>query len=332
MASNVLILGAGASRHHDFPVSREIWTRICLNRTDLSDGALRGVGLDPDAFENFAERLAQSGVLSVDAFAEYVIDDPDDLYMAKGLIAYTLGIYEIRASLRGRDRDWYRTLANILIGLDLDSFPRRDIAIITFNYERSLERYLLDCLQGRFIKKHSLEEIVAAFRRMPIIHIYGQMGALPDFQIPRAPVCPYDRISNPTQLRQAVSGMHLLPEIKRDDRVGNRDAARMFIKDATGSVTFLGFAYDPENLRALDLANTCGGKPVSGTTFGFGPDAPIDSLNRRMHEITAGHWSPFRPDRDVFAALEAHPDRILGVDRGAGPPAIETTSIEPDVV
>jgi hypothetical protein len=37
------------------------------------------LGLHPAAFKNFCERLAYSGVMSVDAFAEYLMDDPDEI-------------------------------------------------------------------------------------------------------------------------------------------------------------------------------------------------------------------------------------------------------------
>lgn len=334
MATNVLVLGAGASRHYDFPVSREIWDKICHTKADLNHAQLRELGLEPSAFDSFAERLALSGVLSVDQFAEYIVDDPDDLQMAKGLIAYSLGIYEGRGTLQApRPRHWYRTLGEALIGFDLESFPRRDIAIITFNYDRSLERYLFDCLLGRFVKKHSLEELKEAFSRLPIIHIYGQMGALPEFEVRGEPMRPFERIQNQAQLQPAIAGMHLLPEIKRDARLGNRDAARKCLHEATGNVTFFGFAYDVENLKALDLANTHGGKQVYGTTLGFGSNDPIEKLQRRMQREFRVGWNPCPTDMDVFAVLEAHTDRTLGPEIGTEPLVLpDNGPTEPDVV
>jgi hypothetical protein len=337
MPTNVLILGAGASAHYAFPVSREIWNRICVSKADLGDPRLTELALPPSAFKSFAERLAYSGVLSVDAFAEYLMDDRDDLYMAKGLIAYTLGLFEVRGTLPGRDRNWYRTLANALIGLELDTFPCRDIAIITFNYERSLERYLFDCLLGRFTRKHGLDELIAAFKRLPIIHIYGQMGALPEFEERGDPMRPYEQILNADQLALAISGMHLLSEIKRDATVGHRDAARHCLRKAFGNVTFLGFAYDPENLKALDLANTHGGKNVYGTTVGFGPNDPTEKLNTRMQRDFGVQWHPYATDMDVFAVLESFPDRTLGPEIGSesapsAPEGYEEVVLEPDAL
>lgn len=332
--TNVLILGAGASRHYDFPVSREIWEKICVSKSDLNPAILTMLGFEPVAFDSFAERLAYSGVTSVDLFAEYLMDDPDDLKMAKGLIAYSLGLYEVRSALVNiKARNWYRSLVNILIGLRLDDFPRRDVAVITFNYERSFERYLLDCLIGRFIKRHDIEEIKAAFLRLPIIHIYGQMGTLEEFATPGEPMRPYERISYAPQLSLAVSGMHLLPEIKRDRRLGARTAARDCLRQATGNVTFLGFAYDEENLKALDLANTHTGKQVYGTTLGFGPNDPIVKLNNRMQRDFGVQWHPYAPDMDVFAVMEAFPDSILGPQIGTPPnPPEDETILEPDAV
>ncbi len=334
MAKHVLVLGAGASRHYDFPVSREIWDKICLSKSDLGDPQISDLGFHPAKFKTFADRLAYSGVMSVDAFAEYLMDDPDTLYMAKGLIAFSLGIYEGRTNMWGRARDWCRTLANLLIGSELETFPRRDIAIITFNYERSLERYLLDSLIGRFTHRHGLEEIVKTFKRLPIIHIYGQLGSLPELEVRGEPMRPFERIITREQMDTAVKGMHLLPEIKRDSTIGNREAARRCLREATGHVSFLGFAYDPENLRALDLANTHGDKEVFGTTLGFGPNDPIARLNNRMQRDFAVQWHPYAPDMDVFAVVESFPDQTLGPEVGSEPavPPDDETMLEPDVV
>jgi hypothetical protein len=329
MPENVLILGAGASRYHDFPVSREIWDKICINKSDLGTQQLEGLGFDPAAFADFSERLRLSHVTSVDLFAEYVIDDADDLYMAKGLIAYCLAIFEGPGTLaHSRPRNWYRTLSDALIGLRLDEFPRHDLAIITFNYDRSFERYLFDCLRGRFGKRHSVDEITAAFRRLPIIHIYGQLGALPELAEPGESVRPYERILTREQLDLAVAGMHLLPEIKRDPKLGNREAARKLLRSATGNVTFLGFAYDPENLLALDLANTHTGKQFYGTVLGIAAGSQMTRLNERIQGFGVG-WHALQLPWEVFDAVDSMPDTILGPQRNSAR-AAEPQSVEPD--
>jgi hypothetical protein len=272
---------------------------------------LPNLGLSTGIYEQVRARLLSSGCTSVDQFAEY-LDDDADVHMAKAMIAYHLAIFEVQGSLHsGRAGHWYELLANHLIGTELGTFPQRDIAIITFNYERSLERYLLDCLTARFEQRHSEAEIRTALLRLPIIHIYGRMGPLPGFTRGDEPWRAYERIAERRQLHAAVAGMHLLRELRDDPGRGDRDAARQCLRNAKGKVIFLGFAYAQENLEALDLANTCGGKAVYGTIKDIGEDERHKALTIRLkHGFGVELTEPWR--FDVYTALLTRPLTILG--------------------
>jgi hypothetical protein len=310
MATNVLILGAGASRHYDFPLAAGIVTRVRDN-VDLMMQQAAAFGIEPPIYERVVARLLTSGCTSVDQFAEY-LDDAADIITAKALIAYHLAIFEVGGSLRSEwaGGHWYKLLANHLIGTKLDSFPQRDIAVITFNYERSLEQYLLDCLTARFEERPSEAEIRAALLRLPIIHIYGRMGYLPGFATNGEPERAYERILTREQMDAAVAGMHLLRELRGDPGRGDREAARECLRTATGKVIFLGFAYAHENLEALDLRNTRGGKTVYGTIFDIGEDERHEELKRRLKTfgVELNEWWRF----DVYRALLTRPLTIIG--------------------
>jgi hypothetical protein len=150
VTTNVLILGAGASKHYDFPLAAEIVHRVHTN-VDSMVPRLRHLEVDPAAYDRVVERLLTSGCTSIDQFAEYLIN-PGDIVAAKALLAYHIAYFEVRGTLSQKwaSGSWYELLANRLIGQKIDTFPERDIAVITFNYDRSLEQYLLDCLTSRF--------------------------------------------------------------------------------------------------------------------------------------------------------------------------------------
>ncbi len=311
MTNNVLILGAGASKHYDFPLAYEI-VRHFRRNTDSMQSRAPQFGIEPADYDRVVARLLSSGCTSVDQFADY-LDDAADVFIAKALIAYHLGIHEVRPALSQKwaGGHWYELLANHLIGPRLDTFPQRDIAIITFNYERSLEQYLLDCLTSRFQQRHSEADIRAAFLRLPIIHIYGRMGQLPGFAKPGEPERAYEQIGDRKQMEAAIAGMHILRELRDDSGRGERDAARQHLRDAKGTVTFLGFAYAHENLEALDLTNTCIAKrAIYGTIFEMGEDERHKELIARLRRFNVALNEPWR--FDVYNAILTRPLTILG--------------------
>lgn len=310
MAKNVLILGAGASKHYDFPLAYEIVRRV-REDTDSMQSHAPQFGIEPTDYTRVVARLLSSGCTSVDQFAEY-LDSAKDIFIAKALIAYHLGMCEVRTVLSQKwaGGHWYELLANHLIGSKLETFPQRDIAVITFNYERSLEQYLFDCLTSRFERRHSPADIRTAFLRLPIIHIYGRMGQLPGFARLGESERPYEQIHDRKEMDAAVAGMHILRELREDPGRGERTAARQHLRDAHGVITFLGFAYAYENLEALDLANTCAGRTVNGTIFEIGEDERHTELTARLQQFNIKLSEDWR--FNVYDAILTRPLTILG--------------------
>jgi hypothetical protein len=319
MATNVLILGAGASNHYDFPLAYDI-VQYYRSGSDSIAPHLQALGLDRSRFERFISRLLSSGCTSIDQFADY-LNDPDDIFMAKALLAYHIGARENRnvLSQKWAHGPWYEVLANQLIGRGLDEFPLRDIAIVTFNYDRSLERYMLDCLASRFLGPRTLEQIEDAFRRLKIIHIYGCLGYLPRFARQTGePEREYRPIGERSQLDLAIDGMHLLRELRDNPNLGDRQAAQDCVRAATANITFLGFAYSAENLEALALATNSTRGRLFGTVLGISEGEPRAELNMRMQRLCGGPLSSAW-ECDVFEAFRLHPTTILGQPRTSNP-------------
>ena len=52
-----------------------------------------------------------------------------------------------------------------------------NVAFITFNYDRSLEFFLLTTLKNRYQKTE--QECAAKLKNIPIVHLYGKLALLP---------------------------------------------------------------------------------------------------------------------------------------------------------
>ncbi len=170
----------------------------------------------------------------------------------------------------------------------------------------------MQCLTSRFADRHTPHEIRQAFLRLPIIHIYGRMGDLPGFSTQEG-VRDYNHIRNRAELDAAVRGMHLLRELRDDPAPGERDAARNRLKEATGNVVFLGFAYAQENLEALNLKETCAGKTVFGTILNIGEHEQYKVLTERLQQFGVKLATDWR--FDVYTAMLQWPVTILGPPR-----------------
>jgi hypothetical protein len=309
MATQALVLGAGASWHYGFPLAREIAYKTSTKSWSVE--RLKLCGIEQVAAESFADSLRESLSTSIDDFLSYETE-PGVVALGKAILAYFIAEQEHIQNLSAKPNPhWYETLASRLIVPDLSLFPARDIAIVTFNYDRSLDRSLLGSLVSRFRSKHSLPEIVAAFKRLPIVHIYGQLGYLPGLGADPRLEREYGPISSKDGMDRAVAAMHLLPEVITLGRDGTNIAeAEALIARAT-DVSFLGFAYSADNLSALGLAPPAtAGKKFSGTKLGFNSDEQILELKVRLEKFGVrlnSAWSD-----EVASALTNYPTTILG--------------------
>ena len=72
--------------------------------------------------------------------------------------------------------DWYEYLSERL-NPSFDEFEHNKLSIVTFNYDRSLEHYLFTSL--RKWHRRSVDDCIEKFAKLPIIHVYGQLGKIP---------------------------------------------------------------------------------------------------------------------------------------------------------
>jgi len=153
----VLILGAGASYPYGFPTAKQLKWDICdafSNEKSLAPQLLDGKSdYSASEFSDFAMALRHSGNESVDAFLEQRQKQNERVVgVGKLAIAYALIPCEDEGKLFQRDfgsrgGHWYEYLFGRL-NTDFRDFARNQLSIITFNYDRSLEHYLLTALKN----------------------------------------------------------------------------------------------------------------------------------------------------------------------------------------
>jgi hypothetical protein len=175
----VLVLGAGASCPYGFPTAKQLRNDICEAFANRDTPAVRLLGdnaAPAKTFLEFREAFWKSGTSSVDAFLE---GRREFLPVGKLAIAYCLIAYENEKNLYDPpepDQHWYLDLSERL-NSSFDEFENNKLSIITFNYDRSLEHYLFTSLlhwHGR-----SVDDCIEKFAKLPIIHVYGQLGKIP---------------------------------------------------------------------------------------------------------------------------------------------------------
>ena len=181
----VLVLGAGASYPYGFPTAKGLKELICeqFSSTRATASQLlsclnpEGSKFTPEEFSEFTEAFLKSGQPSVDAFLER---RPEFLGVGKLAIAFCLMPFEREEKLYHPDpergEDWYEYLS-VKLNSSFEEFGENKLSIITFNYDRSLEHYLLNSLINLHGKTR--DECAKALAQIPIVHVYGQLGERP---------------------------------------------------------------------------------------------------------------------------------------------------------
>jgi len=197
--------------------------------------------------KEFLNNLAKSKSPSIDRFLER---SPGYIDVGKAVIAYHLMRCESETRLYDPhiEGDWYEYLLNEigLLSNGFDAFSKNKLSVITYNYDRSFEYCLYHALKSGC--DHPGEECAAKVRSIPIIHLHGKLGGLPELDREGRH---YSDETDPSLLQLAMSGIRIVSEpIEKDP--GDFALAHSVLKEAE-TVIFLGFGYLPENVERLHL-------------------------------------------------------------------------------
>jgi len=292
----VLILGAGASKPYDFPLGGELLDEVKGGISKESANLfrrLKELNHAPSFIENFYDNLVYADPLSIDAFLEH---RDEFLPIGKLAIAYCLIPRENKDLLfkrgKGLGPSWYQYLFNKLKASSPDEFGNNQLAIITFNYDRSIEYYLFTVLQHTY--KLSDEKCANILERIPIIHVHGSLGLMPWQGKPSRPYGPLKFnahgafITNDELLNASKQIMVISEDI---DTSPEFDIAYEEMENAT-KIIFLGFGYHEMNLKRLRI-NAIANIPniqVLGTSLGMG----ISDLNTIRSKWKIQFMKPFK--------------------------------------
>lgn len=250
------------------------------------------LGFDQRDLNVFSTAFLKSGMPSIDAFLarrgkEKVGNLTNQTFsdIGKAAIAFHLIQREEESILHSFPVDhWYQYVWSFMAD-SLDAFGDNQLRVITFNYDRSFEYYLLTALQHSF----GISSLEAAqhLRKIPILHVYGELGKLPDLADDGCESRFYrPDLSDPAFLAAAARGIRVIDESRDDDDIF--DQAYAYLKNSK-KICFLGFGFDNTNMRRLridklmaEFRELRGGEPsVYATTLGL-EDAERSQVMSRL--------------------------------------------------
>lgn len=244
----LLILGAGASFPFGFPLGKQLADFL---QHIVEDGAflsaLLRFGKTDNEIRLFSKAFQDSAIPSIDEFLNH---QPIWADVGKLAIAYSIVRCE---TPQGVVRDpakqnhgvhWYGHLWDSMRGT-WDDFNKNRISVITFNYDRSLEYFLAKSLATTHGK--SLAEGIQKVNELKIVHVHGMVGKLSDSP-PSDGSREYLNDTSPDSLYTAANGIQLIHEREKsaDFLVQIRE-----LVEAAERICFLGFSYQPENVKLL---------------------------------------------------------------------------------
>jgi hypothetical protein len=259
----VFILGAGASKPYEFPTGYELVTDIVKNFTIPEKIGLLHRSMEKflverktDLVGNFEKSLSKAMPNSIDDYLEY---HPEYLEVGKAAIALALIPYEKEATLFNRNQsvDWYSMIVEVL-RKDIESLQNKKISFVTFNYDRSLDHYLFT--QLREFLNLSLDDSNAVMKKIPIVHIYGQIGSLP-WQGGQN-IREYESKVNESIIQTAMQDLLVIHEA---NKVQNNFEEAQKLFQLCDRIIFLGYGYHEANNMGLNLIEKGKGKQLFGT-------------------------------------------------------------------
>lgn len=272
----VLILGAGSAADFGFPLGRGLRNLVCGIPWSGAADRIKEAGFDSDELENFINNLRHSAYTSVDWFLE---DRPEFIAIGKAAIAAVLIPCEDPNRLfppGATDQHWYELLLNTL-DTPQGAFTENRLSVVTFNYDRSLEHYLLRVLETR---RGSEQRAAEALNSLDIIHVHGTLGELAP---PADDGRPYSPDLDAGAIRTAAEQIIVVGEAA--DETEAFEHAKGKLRKAE-RIVFLGFGFHSESVRRLAEFNKRGDEHwdyvrVGGTCSGI-PDNEWDKIQANI--------------------------------------------------
>lgn len=244
-----LVLGAGASVAMGYPLGSGLRKEIINNAESYYSEIICGGSFECHEIQEFVKEFKNSQINSID---EFLAKRTEFGEIGKRAIASILLDMEDPDKLSDCDHEdhWYNYLFNkIVSGKQWNELDLSGIAIVTFNYDRSLEHYLAHALISAYgvSTSHAFDKIA----QINIIHIYGSLGSCDPSE---SDYFSYGDGKSNMAVNIAASRLKIIPEGRQDDATLTTARTTLISSER---IAFLGFGFDKTNLNRLDSKNTC---------------------------------------------------------------------------
>lgn len=307
--STVLVLGAGASAPYGYPIGTELKDRIIktLKRMRLEhSGWVNELDFSDKLILDFITKFEISPRPSIDSFLVY---QDDEEFTELGKLAIVDVISKCENPRRIADDDWYKYFARFLYDCPFDEIGK-DIGILTYNYDRSLEYYLHNSLLPSYGSK-SHTECISKLNNVPLLHMYGRLDPLP-WESDKGRT--YGTLLTTLQLQKVSKNIKLVQEAKKGDVIHKTN--RMLL--GAERIYFLGLnLLNIPNLNLLDLGTLSKKTKLIGTAYDLtdGEKGRIEKYFKEKIE-TPGELPKFL---ESYIELGDILDKTLGTIRKINP-------------
>ena len=261
----LFILGAGASQPFSFPGGLQLRQNIIelIGPTYTNTPTpqylqiFEQCGHALPALYLFKDTFVKSQKYSIDAFLEH---RPEYIRLGKLLITHNLIQLENLETIYNNS-DWYGYLWNKM-NSKFEDFDKNNISFITFNYDRSLETYLLNSIMALYNKPE--DECYQKLKKIPIVHVHGKIG-MDKYEDPvNYTSFGQNIIRDYIKLIKAAETIKIIHEdISNDEEFL---LAHKLIKEAE-QIIIIGLGYDETNLSRLKINDAnCS---IIGSSFGL---------------------------------------------------------------
>ena len=313
-----LILGAGASAPYGYPVGRGLKKKIISSLHEMiknDNGWVKEFGCPKDLIFDFAYKFQISKAPSIDSFLERNKENVNFTKIGKIAILDIISQSESESRLFKEEEDydimeiyeiddWYTYLVEKLYGPNIDEIFE-NIRVISYNYDRSLEAFLINPLEG-YDRISSFKDAVSIMKKFQIVHMYGRLDNLPwegNWRMGRE----YgDKIETDTlfDLSEEIKLIHETKELNTIDKANN------FI-DESKKVYFLGLDLHNNRSNIEDLLDTSllEDKRILATAYGL-EDEEIGTIERFFKGIQGFNY-PANPyytvsNKKSLQAMKTH--------------------------
>jgi hypothetical protein len=249
------VVGAGTSQPYGLPIAAGLRSQaVALDGKSWAFKFVVNSGTDPNDLRAMLEDLRDHPAESIDAFLESRQERPNAILIGKKLIAALMGVSlknrPLKTSAASRDTDWLRyviermrrgaaTWRNFANG-------NGEVRFVTFNFDTIIEERLSRAIAA--IYRGSDVDVPQVVQMIPVVHVHGQLPPIPPIIFDGS----LNTYGGPAPewlawTTRASEQINVVLEAIDDE---TKTKAIEAVQRAH-VLCFLGFGYDPDNLKRL---------------------------------------------------------------------------------